>query len=183
MLNPSDFEQAARKLDCEVAAIRAVAEVEAPRGGFLSSGEPTILFERHIFHRQTYGKYAKDYPEICNKQPGGYEGGAAEHQRLQQAVELDREAALQSASWGQFQIMGFNWRACGFESLQDFINAMYRSDQGQLEAFVGFIQSNGALVRAIQEKDWPSFAKYYNGPNYAINAYDEKMAAAYEKYA
>jgi hypothetical protein len=30
-------------------------------------------------------------------------------------------------------------------------------------------------------KDWAKFARGYNGPGYAQNAYDVKLAQAYEK--
>ncbi|WP_262919099.1 N-acetylmuramidase family protein [Niabella hibiscisoli] len=49
ILTEKDFQDAARQLNCEVAAIKAVAEVESKGDGFLPTGEPKILFERHIF--------------------------------------------------------------------------------------------------------------------------------------
>lgn len=42
---------AAAKLSCEVRAVKAVTMVEAPRGAYDDYGRPTILFERHLFHR------------------------------------------------------------------------------------------------------------------------------------
>ena len=47
-LDEDDIAEAAKKLDCEVAAVRAVVDVES-RGGFLADGRPKILFERHYF--------------------------------------------------------------------------------------------------------------------------------------
>lgn len=178
-LSDIDFALAADALGCQVAAIRAVCAVEAPRGGFLSTGEPTILFERHIFSRQTGRRFDKTYPAISNLQPGGYLGGAAEHARLGDAAKLDREAALKAASWGKFQIMGFNFAACGFATLQSFINAMYDSEAAQLKAFVGFIKASPGLLRAIQAQDWTTFARLYNGADYAKNKYDTKLAQAF----
>ena len=35
-----------------------------------------------------------------------YKGGAGEYERLAEAIALNREAALKSASWGMFQILG-----------------------------------------------------------------------------
>ena len=95
------------------------------------------------------------------------------------AALIDRDCALQSASWGLFQIMGFHWKALGYAHLQDFINAMYRSEAGQLDAFVRFIKINPAIHKALKAHDWASFAKGYNGPAYKINQYDTKLAAAY----
>lgn len=177
------FVAAAATLGCEVAAIKAVAEVESPRGPFLPSGEPTILFERHVFHRLTNGRWSKAHPDISNPSPGGYGPSSRQHERLQRATALDRSAGLRSASWGAFQIMGFNHVYAGHATLQGFINAMYRDADAQLQAFVQFIRSQPGLTRAIRDKDWAAFARLYNGPDYRRNRYDEKMAAAYAKFS
>lgn len=179
-LTEQDYINAAKELGCEVAAIKAVSEVEAPKGGFQVDGKPTILFERHKFHEFTKGKYSKEFPYISNQRPGGYTKD--EHARLDKAAKLDRTAALKSASWGKFQIMGFNHGLVGFPVLQDFINAMYKSESEQLKAFVKFIKAN-KLDDELRDKRWSDFARIYNGRNYHINAYDKKMAAAYKKYS
>ena len=183
MLTQLDFENAASRLRCSVAAIKAVCEVEAPRGGFLSTGEPTILFERHIFSRLTQHRYDHLYPDISNRTPGGYGTLAAQHSRLLRATRLNREAALMSASWGRFQILGENYKQAGFSSIQGFINAMYTSEQRQLDAFVAFILADSVLISSLRLRNWAAFARRYNGPNYAINQYDRKLAAAYFRYA
>lgn len=179
-LTEQDFVDAAGKLGCSVAAIKAVCIVEAPRGGFLPSGEPTILFERHQFSKRTGRKFDMDHPHISNPKPGGYKGGQAEHDRLAEAAALDRDAAMESTSFGKFQIMGFNYAPAGFEALQAFINAMYESEGRQLDAFVSFIQHEGLAV-FLRNHQWAAFAKRYNGANYSINSYDTKLAAAYNE--
>jgi hypothetical protein len=180
----ADFERAATALSCEVAAIQAVCAVEAPKGGFLPDGRPTILFERHKFHQFTKGRWSALQPGISNPVAGGYgASGKWQYDRLGEAALLDRDAALKSASWGKFQLMGFNHAAAGHATLQSFINAMYDSEGRQLDAFVAFILATPALVSALRRKDWTAFAKLYNGPNFAINAYDKKMAAAYREVA
>ena len=178
-LQECDFVVAAKMLNCEVAAIKAVAEVESAGGGFLSNGRPKILFERHYFHRLTGGEYSAAHPDISNRNAGGYTSN--EHARLEKAAKLDRNAALQSASWGKFQIMGAHWKALGYSSIQEFINAMYASETEHLMAFVKFVKVNG-LSYELQRKDWAGFARGYNGSNYHINKYDQKMAVAYNKY-
>lgn len=180
VLTEQDFANAAAQLGCSVAVIKAVCVVEAPRGGFLPSGEPTILFERHQFSKRTGRKFDMGHPHISNPKPGGYKGGLAEHDRLAEAAALDREAALESASWGKFQIMGFNYAPAGFGNLQSFINAMYTSEGRQLDAFVSFIQHEGLAV-FLRDQRWADFARRYNGANYAINSYDTKLAAAYNE--
>lgn len=180
-LTDDDFCQAARELGVSVAHVKAVAEVESRGSGFLPSGEPVILFERHIFHRLTGGKFSRQHPDISNPSPGGYGASSRQHQRLQKAVALDREAALQSASWGLFQVMGFNWKLVGYKDLQEFINAAYRSEGDHLDMLVGYIQATG-LDKALRNNDWHAFARGYNGPGYMRNRYHEKLAAAYKKH-
>lgn len=178
-LTEQDYINAAKELNCEVATIKAVAEVESLNGGFQKDGIPKILFERHKFHQFTNGKYSKQYPDISNQRAGGYTNN--EHVRLEKAAKLDRNSALKSASWGKFQIMGFNYSIVGFSTIQDFINAMYKSEGEQLKAFVQFIKSN-KLDDELRDKKWTDFARIYNGKNYHINKYDIKMANAYKKY-
>lgn len=181
-LTEADFVRAAKTLGVSVATIKAVAEVESRGEGFLLSGEPVILFERHKFSAATGGKFDKSHPNISNPKAGGYLGGAAEHARLQEAATLDRVAALRSASWGKFQIMGYNHERAGHPLLQSFINAMYASEGEHLAAFVSFIKSDPKLHRALKERNWARFALRYNGSGYAKNKYDVKMAKAYELY-
>lgn len=181
-LNEADFSRSAARLAVPVASVKAVCQVEAPKGGFLPSGEPTILFERHKFSQFTRRKFDKAHPDISNRLRGGYLGGAAEHKRLQKAAALDRVAALKSASWGKFQIMGFNHAAAGFADIQAFINAMYHSEGAQLDAFVNYILAERELHAALKARDWAEFARRYNGEAYAENAYDTKLAAAYRRF-
>ena len=182
-LTGKDFNGAAESLGVPVAAIKAVAEIEAPGPGFLDTGEPRILFERHKFSRHTGGRYDASHPNISNPKWGGYGRESAQHGRLAQAVALDRDAALKSASWGKFQILGENYQQAGFRSLQGFINAMYAGEADQLEAFVNFIRADRRLHEALKSLDWRTFARIYNGPAYAANKYDIKLAAAFHAYS
>ncbi len=181
-LTEQDFIDAAADLDCEVAAIKAVAEVESRGEGFLPTDEPKILYERHKFHKYTNGIYDVSHPDLSNPKAGGYGKESEQHLKLTRASDLNREAALKSCSWGKFQVMGFNWESLGYLSLQDFVDQMYESEGRHLESFVRFVETNH-LDQHLRSKNWAAFAKGYNGPDYAINQYDTKMAAAYEKYS
>lgn len=180
-LTEADFIQAAKTLKCEVAAIKAVAEVESKQNGFNEDDSPVILFERHIFSQRTKGVYDAQYPDISNEKAGGYGLYSEQHNRLKKASELDRTAALMSASWGKFQIMGFNYALCGYNSLQDFINDMYQSESKHLAAFVQYVINSG-VSDELQRKDWVNFARLYNGSQYKKNKYDTKLQQAYIKY-
>ncbi len=52
-----------------------------------------------------------------------YLGGVHEYKRLELAKEIDGECALKSASWGMFQIMGFNHRLCGCKDVFEFVHS------------------------------------------------------------
>jgi hypothetical protein len=184
-----DFNRASRSLGCWPAAIAAVCTVEAPAGGFDRNGQPRILFEGHVFSRLTKGSYDKANPTISYPRwtRAHYATGASpddrnagEHARLQQAATLNREAALMSASWGRFQILGQNYREAGHPSLQSFINAMYASEADQLDAFVEYIKSRKLTVHLVNH-DWHAFAEAYNGPEQEKNGYALKLAAAFER--
>jgi hypothetical protein len=177
-LDDAAIADAASKLGCEVAAVRAVIDVES-RGGFLPDGRPKILFERHYFSRLTKGKFDASHPGISHPKWGGYgAGGAHQYDRLNQAVALDRDAALRSASWGLFQIMGDHAKALGFADAEAFVAAMVSGEAAQLDAFVRFVKKN-RLDDELVRHDWAGFARGYNGPAYRANRYDEKLAAAY----
>lgn len=179
----NDYAAAAKTLGVEVAVIKAVAEVETSGSAFDDLGRPRILFERHYFHRFTSGRYAAQHARISAKTAGGYGKFSAQYGKLEEAYALDPDAALRSASWGRFQIMGDNFRAAGFASVQDFVKAMTRSEAEHLKAFVSFVASDAAMTAALRKKDWAAFARAYNGPGYAANDYDTKLKDAYDRLA
>lgn len=181
---------AANDLDVEYAALKAVLEVECLSSGFFSTGEPAILFERHVFWERLGEirwltkrlQIMAKYPRVCNKFSGGYGYFSEQHGKLAIAVSYNRDAALESASWGIGQVMGYHWEKLGYPSLQAFINDMYESEAKQLEAVVRYIKHFN-LDGALRRKDWAAFAYGYNGKAYAKNNYDEKLKQAYRKYA
>ena len=190
-LSEEEFSLVAKLLDVETAALKAVQEVETGgRGGFFAPGKPAILFEGHIFWSQLK-KQGID-PSLIVKgnedilypkwEKGHYKGGLREYERLGKARAIHREAADASASWGMFQVMGFNYAACDEKSVSSFVAAMTESELRQLILAGRFIKKAGMLP-ALQTKNWAEFARRYNGPAYAENKYDEKMASAYRKYA
>nr|WP_187628538.1 N-acetylmuramidase domain-containing protein [Paraburkholderia sp. UCT31] len=97
---------------------------------------PTILFERHLFHRATHGKYDQSHPHISNPLQGGYGRKTVQYEKLLEAYALDSNAALLSSSWGRFQILGSNFKATGFHNVQDYVASVSESELNQLQAFV-----------------------------------------------
>lgn len=189
-LTAADFERAAGELVVEVAAIRAAVEVESAGPGFLPDGRVGILFERHKFYKYISEKkgpgVAKEmqstHPNICNPERGGYGGGEKEWTRMAVAEAIDAECAAKSASWGMFQVMGFNYTLAGWNTALAFARDMQISERFHLKAFVGFIQSQPQLLKALRTRDWTNYAKLYNGSAYAENHYDTKLAVAYARW-
>lgn len=184
MISEAQFKLAATELGCSVAAVKAVAEVESRGNGFDPDGFPKTLFEGHWFHRYTKGKFGASHPHLSypkwTKQFYG-KTWQAEKARLAEATSLDRTSALMSASWGGFQIMGFNFAHCGYKTVQAFVNDMTKSDDAQLAAFVMLIKSFG-LADELQNLDFAGFAYRYNGVEYQKNDYDGKLTRAYNKF-
>lgn len=182
-LKREDFLDDASVLSCEVEAIMAVANVESSGSGFCPDDFPKTLFEGHHFHKLTHGAFDKVAPNISyrnwTKQFYG-RTWMAERQRLNDAIQLNRNCALMSASWGMFQIMGSNFAICGYKSVQAFVNAMCKDHNTQLQAFTAYVTERG-LADELRDLRWADFARLYNGPSYAVNQYDVKMAAEYAR--
>lgn len=180
-LSETDIVAAAQMLGIEPAVVHAVDEVESRGHGFLPDKRPTILFERHIFSRRTGHQYDIGHSGISNPAPGGYgASGAHQYDRLAEAIELDRRAALQSASWGRYQVMGFNAEACGWPDVDAFVASMQESEAEHLKAFIGYCRAND-LVRFLATHDWRSFAAGYNGRG-NVDDYSQKLATAYRRH-
>lgn len=192
LLKQKDLALAAERLGVPLASVLAINSVESKGSGFLSNGKPVILFERHVMYDQLLinglsaletDELAARYPGVINARPGGYAGGTAEHQRLATARQIHDTAALESASWGLFQIMGYHWRRLGYSSVQDFAQRMATSEAEQLEAFVRFIEADPVLHKALRDRKWALVAKLFNGPAYAKNLYDVKLARAFAEFS
>ncbi|WP_421684470.1 DUF3380 domain-containing protein [Stutzerimonas urumqiensis] len=191
-LKRKDLQQAADRLGVTLASVMAVNQVESRGEGFASNGRPVILFERHVMFDRLQASglteaeadaLAGKHPALVNRKAGGYIGGTAEHQRLAQAQQIHPAAALESASWGLFQIMGYHWKRLGYLDAQHFADTMALSEAAQLDAFVTFIETDPALHKALKSMKWAEFARRYNGPAYARNLYDVKLARAYAQFA
>ncbi|MGM0638456.1 MAG: N-acetylmuramidase domain-containing protein [Pseudomonadota bacterium] len=189
LLGQRDLVWAAGELKVPVAAIMAVNEVESRGSGFFSNGRPAILFERHIMARRLRqhgidpAPHIASNPDLVNTSAGGYQGGIREYGRLERAQQIHHDSALESASWGLFQIMGFHWQHLDYDSVRHYVECMHRSEGEHLTAFVRFIQKDPVLLSSLRHQQWARFARRYNGPAYARNRYDAKMAQAFENHS
>lgn len=185
LLEPESIKTLALEYGLNEAVAKAIVEVEAQSRGFYAGTLiPVVRFENHIFSRETNGKYDKDYPELSSRKfTNTYNRvGIAEFNRFSKAATIDRTAAIRSTSWGLGQVMGFNHNLCGF-SLEEFVEMQFISERTQLIVMFNFIERhNRNLIKIANSLDFATFAKYYNGANYAMNRYDVKLEQAYKKY-
>lgn len=186
LITQAQIIESAKTLNVEAAAVAAVAQVESAGSGFFDCGRPAILFERHVFYKQLQqesqelaAEMARQYPQLCSTQRGGYVGGSGEYQRFNMAYLLNPKAAVEACSWGMFQIMGFHWQLLGFSSAAAFKTAMDKTEGEHLQALTRFIAADSGLHKALKAKKWDEFARRYNGPAYAENNYDTKLSRAY----
>lgn len=193
-LSENDLINFSKKFNIELAAVKAVNEIESSGKGFLLNGEPKILFEGHVFWSELLKRgidpedYKKNnldilYPKWTKKY---YLGGENEYKRLDKAIGLSndykiREAALCSASWGAFQIMGYHFSKLGYKTIDEFVSKMKLSEAEHLNAFGLFLEKYN-ILKYLRTKEWAKFAKNYNGISYSINQYDKKLEKAYNKY-
>ena len=148
------------------------------------------MFEGHVFWKQLkkHGMNPKDYTQenrdiLYSKWTTvHYRGGLAEHDRLERAKHIHEEAALESASWGLFQIMGYHYENLNYPTIENFVSRMSRHERNHLEAFGRYVVANN-LVRYLKNLEWESFARRYNGSGYKKNKYHIKLAKAYAKYS
>lgn len=201
LLSEKDLKDFADFYDLELAAVKAVNNVESRGKGFLIGGRPVILFEGHVFWKQLVLRginpnnfVAAKYEHVLYKKwsRNHYQGGSGEYNRLELAASISdkkefHDAAYCSASWGAFQIMGYHYEALGYDSIDHFVSQMYLHEREHLKAFGKFISINRisgkSLTDWLREKNWAKFARGYNGAGYAQNKYDTKLQKAYEKFS
>jgi ABC-type transport system substrate-binding protein len=176
-LSTADFNSSLALLGVDAATAWTILQVESGKSGFLPDRRPQILFERAVFHTRTKGAWDGSNPNVSAPTWGGYSGGAAEYGRLAEAYALSADDALQSASWGIAQMMGFNFSPAGYQSASDFVQSSCASESAQLQAFVSFLQHTG-IATSLQAHDWVSVARKYNGGG-NVAVYSAKLQAGY----
>lgn len=182
-LTDEDFRIVAEELGVEVAAIKAVVSIEAGHSmhGFYAPGVPVVNFDPTMY-RKFAGKVSATKPDKNEKVPAGLSGYALkEWTQLVNARKKNPDGANMGTFWGMFQIGGFNYKLCGCESINQFVELMSDSEFAQLELFAKFIYNTG-MVTSLKNKNWAAFARKYNGAGYAKRGYHTKMANAYKKF-
>lgn len=187
--------QMARVNGIDPAALLAVAEVESAGRPLEQDGRtPRFLFERHVFYRALYKQNRNALKDAVARglaipkwdrttQYRDQGNSAGRMASLAAARSIDVECANQACSWGLGQILGENAKSLGYASATAMVTQLTEGGiPAQVDSMLRFVRKNG-LVEKLNLRDWAGFALKYNGPGYAQNRYDVKMAAAYQKWA
>ena len=183
------FLKAGHEHNLDPAALTAIAQTES--GGIITTringrDEPLIRFEGHYFDKrlkladQTKARALK----LSSPKAGAIRNPATQTARwklLQQAAQINRDAAYESTSWGVGQVMGAHWHWLGYPSAIEMVETVRRSAAEQIELMCRFLIYSH-LRDALNHHDWQKIAYSYNGPLYAKNQYDRKLAQAYALY-
>jgi hypothetical protein len=186
-MTDDDIRDAAERIGCDVAAFRAVLEVEGKQKGFDKKGRPLILFEPHKFYRELSIKKGKEllptpergaavdaglaYPNWGEKPyPKTSDGN---YERLAAAIEIGEEPAFKSVSMGVGQVLGSHYKKLGFDTAASMFDAARESEQNQLALLTGYVRTKH-LEAALRGHDWKTFAVGYNGPKEDKPRFDKK---------
>lgn len=183
-LDAWDFGVIGRRLNLTEDMVRAVVEVEASGSGFDGLGRPKILFEPHVFFRNLgERKRALAVNQgLAYRRWGERPYPKDSYPRLIAAMQIDRPAALRSASWGLGQILGENHKTVGYASAEEMVADLLDDEEKHLEQMMRFIEAE-SIDDDLRALRWDVFARVYNGPGYARHGYHTKLAAAYAKWS
>lgn len=174
----ADLAVLASRLGCTVKQIRAVAKVESSGAAFDNMGRPKILFERHLFHKLTAGRFGLS--AWSNPKGGGYNEPSWD--KLTHAACQQADAAFGAASWGMFQVLGLHWQGLGYASPIDMAYSTVTSEAAHYDMFARYLERNNLVgaLRSISTNadDNIALAKGYNGPAFRNFNYHSKLAAA-----
>ncbi len=198
-LTDKDFSDAASALDPKIspALVHAFADVESGgRSGFGPAGLPVIAYEGHIFRALTSVRSAKTHPHITYPYDKTYpllsyrykKKAGPEWQKnnkdqatawvtLNTAMALNHDAAIESCSWGMFQVLGRYYTNYGYGNVDDFVTGM-KTAKGQLNSFIGYCRTRPGMVQAMIAKNFATMASLYNGADYGD--YDQRIQKAYK---
>ena len=171
--------------------LKAFYKVESRERGFNNQGRLTILYEPHIVHRRTKGfltgmKFDWNYKGTDLKIPLSYrfwhnrnrgrfpvkkpikwhpymENQMGQWEMLAMAYEVHPNA-IEGASYGAFQVLGRWWRELGFKSCVEMLAYMYQGEIYQMDVAIRYLKmSSPKGIQALQEGDWGTLERVYNG--------------------
>lgn len=183
-ITTAQVQMIADRLGATLKQVQAVAKVESNGGGWNAQGQPTALYERHYAWRRLRIKI----PFLSDPAPGGYtldadrDGLNDSWEKLADMAMRNPVVAFESASFGKFQIMGAHWKTLGYAGPVEMVWTLRDNESAHYDMLARFIIHNGLLphlrLLSTNPADNVGFARRYNGPKFAKNRYDHKLAAA-----
>lgn len=171
------LDEVARRAGIPLPVLKAIRKVE-------SRGKPSaIRFEPHLFHRHR--------PDLAARVPytrsdRGYSLVATETNAaaLERAMEAHPEAAIRSASFGSYQVLG-GYLLEAYPGAPGDAYAAFKSNPSEASDLMvaAWFKDNRRARDAANSNppDFRALAKAYNGPNFHVHKYDERLSAAWEK--
>ncbi|MFN8596923.1 MAG: N-acetylmuramidase domain-containing protein [Anaerolineae bacterium] len=176
------IEPLANKIGIDSGAAVAVVAVESGGSGLGPDGRAVIRFENHLFWFNWGKAHADQYNQFFQfdqttswrghkfrTDPKGqwqdvHTNQASEWAAFAHARSLDDHAAKLSISMGLVQILGSNFRAIGYDTVDAMFDAFSADERFQLLGFFNFVKNDQRQVTALQANDFTAFARIYNGP-------------------
>ncbi|MFQ3535857.1 MAG: N-acetylmuramidase domain-containing protein [Aggregatilineales bacterium] len=174
-------------LSIPVDVILGVLVAESDGAAFGEDGRMIIRFENHIFWRywgQANAARFDQHFRFDRTSPArawrGHQWRAdaqsdwisfhgnqvLEWQVFEFARTLDETSAMLSISMGAPQIMGFNFKRLGYESVQQMFARFSTSAHAQIIGIFDFVKGAAATspaIQALQRRDYITFTSIYNG--------------------
>jgi uncharacterized protein YgiM (DUF1202 family)/murein DD-endopeptidase MepM/ murein hydrolase activator NlpD len=188
----------ADKLKVPPGGVIGTLVAESGGAAFASDGRLVIRFEVHLFYRnwgeQNQDVFNRFFSFDRSSPANGFKNhmwrpnveaqfdffhgkNSREWDVLTFARALNDTAALKSISMGMSQVVGFNFKAIGYESVQQMFEQFARSAHAQILALFDFVKGpsgSSPVITAMQKGDFVAFARAYNGPaNTAV--YSERI--------
>jgi hypothetical protein len=181
---------AAKANEIEPAALMALVDIETGGRLFEADGRtPMLLYERHVAYREAakYGVQAQFVRAGLAiprwDRATQYSDQRTSQQRLDllaRAKAIHEEVACRSCSWGLGQTLGSLAESIGFDSARAMVAHMTGSLAGQIDCMIREIKRSH-LIEPLNAHDWAHVARVYNGPGYAANQYDSRLANAHAR--
>ena len=176
------LEPLSARIGIDKAVAVAVIAIESGGSGIGPDGRMIIRFENHLF----WSFWGKANPAAYNQyfvfdqdtswkghqyrpQPNSpwlnvHQNQNSEWAAFNLASTLAATAAKESISMGLTQILGANHRAIGYASPDAMFAAFAADEKFQLLGFFNFVKNDQRQITALQNRDFVSFARIYNGP-------------------
>lgn len=168
--------------------------VESSGSGF-TNGKVKIRLENHHFLKGDAARYKGIYFDYGSPSYKGHiyrkngsdiwmschQNQTQENDAFAFAISLNPAKAYEATSMGLAQIMGFNYKRCGYSSAQEMYDDFATGEAAQLKGLICFIASDLNLLKACQDKNYRTMASLYNGSG-NVNIYAPKIEKAYKEY-